>query len=172
MSQKQAYDDIAYVPAFVRQRIVENMKAMGQEHAVPLIEALASGIALCTITAGRRFPNVRHLRGRGAVVLVGDDVTIAQGPPAFHLASLRKIARHASAWAVVAARPPVELYQAAAALAKAGAIVVLAETQPEHEAAWADWLTKHGRKAAAKMLVTPNAAVYEAAREGIGATRH
>ena len=164
--------DIVYLPASVRQKMVESMKAMGQEHAAPLVEALASGIALCTVTAGHRFPNVRSLRDRGAVVLVGDDITIAQGPAAFHLTSLRKIANRACAWAVVAARPPVELYQAAAALAKAGRITVLVETQPEHEAAWVDWMTKHGRKSAGKMLVTQSAAVYEATRESVGATRH
>jgi hypothetical protein len=171
MSQNEP-SGIVRVPASVRQRMVENMKAMGQEHAVPLIEALASGIALCTMMTRDPFPHVRHLRGRGAVVLVGDDVTIAQGPAGFHLASLKRIARHACAWAVVAGKPPVELYQAAAALAKAGGITVLIETQPEHETAWVDWMTKHGRKCAGKMLVTPNAAVYEAAREGVGATRH
>lgn len=161
-----------HITASQRQVLMERMKAAGQKHVVPLIEALASGAALCTMTTARPFPSVRKLRGRGAVVVVGDDVTIARGPSAFHLSSLRKIAKHASAWAVVSASPPVELYAASAALAKAGAITLLIETQPEHEVTWTEWLTKHGRRSAGKLLVTPNAAVYEAARESVGATKH
>jgi len=164
--------DFVYLTAPMRERMVENMKAMGQEHAAPLIEALASGVALCTMMTNRRFPNIRHLRGRGAIIVVGDDITISQGPAGFHLASLRKIVSRASAWAVVAARPPVELYHAAAAMAKMGMITVLVETQPEFETAWVGWMTKHGRKSAGKMLVTVNADAYQAAREGAGATRH
>jgi hypothetical protein len=164
--------DFVYLTAPMRERMVENMKAMGQEHAAPLIEALASGVALCIMMTNRRFPNIRHLRGRGAITVVGDDVTISRGPDGFHLASLRKIVGRASAWAVVAARPPVELYRASAAMAKMGLITVLVETQPQFETAWVDWMTKHGRRSAGKMLVTPNAAVYEASREGVGATRH
>ncbi len=165
-------EEFVRVTSDVRERMVENVRAMGQEHAVPLVEALACGVALCTITAGCRFPNVRQLRGRGAVVLVGDDISVAQGPSAFHLLSLRKLVSRAGAWAVVSGKPPVELYAAAAELAKAGGLAVLVETQPEYEAAWTDWLMKHVRKSALKMLVTPNKAVYEAARERVGATWH
>lgn len=169
---KAASEGIVYLTADVRQRMVERMKANGQEHAAPLVEALASGAALCTMMSDRRFPRLRDLQGRGAVVVVGDDVTISQGPAGFHLASLRKIVGRAAAWAVVAAKPPVELYSAAAALAKAGRIVVLIETETAHEAAWSDWMNKHGRRAAGKMLVTVNKEIYEAARESVGATRH
>jgi hypothetical protein len=161
-----------HITASQRRAMIDRMKTMRQEHIVPLLEALSSGVALCTMTTAQPFPSIRKLGGRGAVVVVGDDVTIARGPSAFHLSSLRKIVKHASAWAVVSAGAPVELYAASAALAKSGLIVVLIETQPAHETTWVDWMAKHGRKTAGKMLVTPNAAIYEAARESVGATRH
>jgi hypothetical protein len=166
------HDGIVLISASQRQAMMDRMNAAGQKHAVPLIEAMASGVALCTMTSSHPFPSVRKLGGRGAIVVVGNDLTTANGPSAFHLSSLRKIAKHVSAWAVVSASPPVELYAASAALAKVGAITLLVETQPEYEVAWTEWLTKHGRKSAGKMLITPNAAIYEAAREGVGATRH
>lgn len=77
-----------------------------------------------------------------------------------------------TAWAVAAGAVEPQVYEAAAAMGKAGACVLIVETQTSQEQAWMDWLERHTRRGTAKLLVTPNAAAYQAMREGAGATKH
>ena len=166
-------DDFVVVDAAGRQRWVDEIERQGQEHVLPLVRMLKHGAALCLVPPGTQFPSWRKLQRRGAVVMVlADTPAEAFGPEAFHVRSLRKLAMRASAWAVVAGRPPDAFYEAAAAMAIGGAMVILVDTTSAHERGWVDWLNANGRKTAGKALISPNAAGWQAMQDGRGATRH
>jgi hypothetical protein len=159
--------------AAARERLAQQIKQRGETQLLPLVEMLARGAALTTVGPGTQFPSWRKLGRRGAVVIVTDDTQLVpEGPEAFHLKSLRKLVTRAAAWAVLAGKPPADLYRAAATMATSGRLVILVDTQPDMEQLWTDWLKEHARRTASKLLVTPNAKAYEAMREGAGATRH
>lgn len=74
---------------------------------------------------------------RPSIVLIGDDMDTARGPDGFHMPSLRRIIRGCSAFAVISAAPPTDLYAAmAATTATKRKSTLLIETRPEQEIQW------------------------------------
>ena len=71
-------------------RLVER----GDTDLSPIIETLGLGVALLIMPAGKqRFDAPKE---RNWIVLVGDDLLIAEGPAGFHLRSLRKLMERAA----------------------------------------------------------------------------
>jgi hypothetical protein len=73
------------------------------------------------------------------IVLFGDDLFSAEGPEAFHAASVAAAFKAAGAFVVVASGPELDAYKHAATYAARERLnVVLIETLPEQEQAWID----------------------------------
>jgi hypothetical protein len=140
-----------------RQRTIAQLKARGMDHIAVLFEALDHGAAFMQVPRNKEPIVLPKRRRSGFVIVLGDDYLTAEGPAAFHLATLRRVVRKADAWAVMSGAPVTSVYADAAAKAKRGALVILVETRVEEERSWTDYLHRHGRPNAAKLLVTPNA---------------
>jgi hypothetical protein len=80
---------------------------------------------------------------RPAIIIIGDDLDRAVGPQGFHLPSLRRAIRGCTAFAVVSCEPLRHVYATIAGTAALSRDnVMLIETRPEHEIAWANLIRK------------------------------
>jgi hypothetical protein len=140
-----------------RRQATERLKTTGGEHLLPLLKAADVGVTTVFVVGKERFPARRVHKGQGLIAVIGDDLGIAQGPTGFHLGSLRKLASKADAWTVMSGAAVAAVYATAADKAMTGAIVLLIETQVQEERSWTDYLTRHGRRTATKLLVSPTA---------------
>jgi hypothetical protein len=124
-------------------------------HLRPIVQAIPYGVAVLFARPRQVFRAPRAMLGRAAVVIVGDDREVAEGPEAFHLPALRKLLRACAGFAVMSGAPVRDAYVLGPALALAvDRPVVLIETQERREADWWAFARKLAPRAA-KLLVTP-----------------
>lgn len=138
---------------------IAKAKAAGKHHIAALYEGLAMGVELMLVPRDKAPLIIpERPRNRGLVIVLGDDFVTAEGPAAFHLRTLRQLAARANAWAVMSGAPLVPVYEAATVVARTGpgAMALIVETQESEERTWVQYLMRHGRKNAAKLLVSPN----------------
>ena len=114
--------------------------ATAPPHYKPLIAAvrdMGCGYAFVLQAAG---PFTLPLdRGKPAIILIGDDLMTAKGPAGFDRASVERVARECEAAFVIASAPEEKIYGAASSVAAAQRRhVLIVETLPPHDGAWAD----------------------------------
>jgi hypothetical protein len=110
----------------------------------PVIEAVRSyGCGLLSVgqsSAPFRLPEDPK---RPGIIIIGDDLDRAVGPQGFHLASVRRAIKACKAFAVVSCEPLPVAY---ACLASSAVLlrqnVMIIETRPEQEIAWANIVRK------------------------------
>src|SRR5262245_9241969 len=140
------------ITAAVRQRWIAELQRAGCAHLVPLVEMLGRGAVFAEVWPGMPCP--REIKRCGAVLILQDDSnSLGDGPEAFNLPSLRRLARRCWAWAVLAGHAPVDVYEDAARKATAGKTVIIVSTQPNAEHTWLKWLEAHAPKRAGKLLI-------------------
>jgi hypothetical protein len=141
-----------------RKHAIAELKARGMLHLAALYEGLGMGAEFILVPRDKTplFVPLRPSR-QGLTIVIGDDLDTAEGPPGFHLPTLRQLAGKAAAWAVMAGAPVVAVYEAATTIAAGGEKVIIIETQPPAELSWTRFLTRHGQKNAAKLLYAPSA---------------
>ncbi len=109
------------------------------EHLAPLYAAVRDHGCILAIVPQHAGPFDPPPDGRPAIIILGDDLEQALGPPAFHARSLRRLLRGVRMAAVVACEPLPEIYAAAARHAVLlRRNVVIVETRPEQEIQWVE----------------------------------
>lgn len=95
--------------------------------------------------------------GEAAIVIIGDDTNRALGPAGFDTPSLRRLFKSTKGVAVIASAPPEHVYAEASLMAALmRCLVVILETRPEQEIAWAAFV-KEANRDAPILLVTVEA---------------
>ena len=140
------------------------LKIAGAGHLVPLVRALEKGVDWIQLLPDKTGFTIPRRRRTAWLAVIGDDLTIAEGPTGFHLRSLRELMGRARAVFIMAGAPVQTAYAAAADLAEAGLNTVIIETQTSEEESWGGYVKRHAPKRAMKTLITPNAAAYDARR--------
>ena len=127
-------------------------------HLRPLYQACRDGRAGFVFVAQGRA-RFRIPCGLPHVVLVGDDMTAALGPGAFHARSLRRYLATCRAVVIIACEPLPALYAEACAWARdKRQNVAIIETRPEREAEWLAVVREAGRPDMTLALGTPTPA--------------
>jgi hypothetical protein len=147
-----------------RQRTVAVIRALGHEHAAVLWGCLDRGANLAILPREKDRFQIPPLGNRGFAAIIQDDYETAEGPPAFHVESVRRLAAQADALFVMSGAPQTSAYRDCADRAAHGEIVLIAETQASHEHEWLTFFDRHGRSDATLHLVSPNGAAYGAPR--------
>jgi len=142
---------------------ITSLKARGHEHLAAVYEAMRGGrVELLMIAPGMAaFTPPKRRRGRGLIVMVGDDLARAEGPAGFPLRALRKLAARAGAWAVMVGAPVAEGYRWSANYARRGETSIIVETQESEERAWVDFMTRHAGDCAMTLVMSPVTGVVE-----------
>lgn len=153
---------VALTPA-MRQRMLDRLTITGGTHLSPVVETLASRVALIIMPAGKQRLDA-PLR-RPWIALICDDLLFAEGPSAFHLKSLRELVKRASAAYVMSGSVVPEAYATAANVAAAGANVVIVETQESEEASWMNFIQRHAAKPVAINLVKKGSSMTRKANQ-------
>lgn len=114
-----------------------------QPHLRPIVKAVRDhdvDMAFARQQAGPfRLPN----EVRPVIIMVGDDMDSAMGPPGFHLPSIRRCIRGAHAFAVISGAPHPDVYTALALAAVATRRnTMIIETRPEQEIQWVTLVQK------------------------------
>lgn len=124
--------------------VLDQALATAEPHLRPVILAvrdLACGM-LMVRQGSQPFRLPRDPR-RAGIVIVGDDMGHAIGPAGFHMPSVRRAIRSCHAFAVVSCEALPEVYER---IALTAAItrrnVMLVETLPSEEIAWASLIQK------------------------------
>ena len=122
------------------------------EHLVPLHEAVLRGVRLLLVKQSPEpFPIAR---GRSHIVLIGDDLTGARGPAAYHEPSLVRAHRRANGIVIICSEARPEVYALAAQLAilvaaaptaraRSCNCTIVVETAIAREAAWVALAKEH-----------------------------
>src|SRR5689334_1425767 len=115
-------------------------------HLADVAVAITKGLAFVVLPASEPFPFIHHDETRPMLFVVGDDLTLADGPAAFHRKTLRKLLGRAVFVGVLPGAPDRAFYGRAvkAALASRG-WAVLVETQPQQRDAWVRFAARHAK---------------------------
>jgi hypothetical protein len=128
-------------PKFTRQELdqtIDELRAIGGVHLLPIMTAVRDyGIAFAQILQDTGPVSFRF--DRPTIILLGDDLHEAKGPPAFHEETLRAVLDNVSRVIIVACDAQPRFYALAAM--RAAIIrehVLIIETLPQHEADWSN----------------------------------
>ena len=131
-------------------------------HFRPVYEAVRdSGLAYTMILPGQRqHRRPKKLQGRPLLLIIGDDLELAEGPTAFNEKTLKWGLRGAASIIIHAAAPKAAHYAGAVEAALRFQKSVIIETRPSHEIEWLKFVGRHAPKTP-HLIITPNSAQYQ-----------
>lgn len=133
---------------------LDHALALAPTHlSYPLRAVRDEGCAYIFVAQGRSRFSVPE--DRPAIVLIGDDLHAALGPPGFHARSLKRYLARCRAAVIVSCEPLPSAYHNAvswAVLRREDVLIV--ETRPEKEADWLDRVRAEAPKDIAILMAT------------------
>ncbi len=165
LTPKISHDDNACAVTLSREQIDAHLASplfTPASHFRPVYEAVRdSGLAYAMVLSGhRQYRRPKKLRGQPLLLIVGDDLDVAQGPTAFNEKILKWVLRGAASVIIHAAAPKAAHYAGAVKIALLFQKSVLIETRPSHEVEWLKFVGRHAPEIP-NLVITPNSAQWQ-----------